>query len=400
MSSFGDTLKRDGIETDASTDRRSETAEPSKDAPSIDRATLKQWLSDGAELALLDMRDAPAYGKGGPFFAPNIPLARLAAEAALVIPVKSTRTVLVDDGDGVAESAWRILQGFGYADLRILSGGIAAWTADGVEDLPPFGVSGAVFSEAVRAAKSTPFVTAAELGRLYAKGADAIVLDTRTAEEFAIGHVPRALSVPGTELLRRFADVVPSKETLVLVSCAGLPRAIIGAQTLIDAQIPNRVAVLDNGTKGWREAGYEIEAGAGGGSAAISAAAISFAARHVELLIAGSDLPRIDFATLTAWRTDQRRTSIFLDVRTPEEFAAGPIPHSTSATGGQLFAGVYRRIAVRGARVVLIDDLAGVRAKTTAYWLRQLDVDVTLFLYDFGAGADDPIVERGALERL
>ena len=70
------------------------------------------------------------------------------------------------------------------------------------------------------------------------------VLDSRPVEEYARFHVPGAITCPGAELVHRFSDLVDSPETLVVVSCAGRTRGIIGAQSLINAGVPNRVVSL------------------------------------------------------------------------------------------------------------------------------------------------------------
>jgi rhodanese-related sulfurtransferase len=349
----------------------------------IDSSKFKRWLGDDQEIAVIDLRDEATYGKGAPLFAPNIPAARLLAEVGRLVPRRSVRTVLIDDGDSVADSAARGLGHLGYTNVRILSGGIPAWTRDGLEDLPTFDVSSQHFSKAVREAKGTPSLSARELATLYAAKENVVVLDSRTTDEFATGHVPGAISVPGAELLRRFAEVVPSQETLVLVSCAGLPRAIIGAQTLIDAGVPNRVAVLEEGTRGWRDAGLDLEITATGQHRPLSEKADAFARRYAKALIGNIDLLRIEAQGVFDWLNDDSRTTFVLDVRTPEEYALDHIAHSVSAPGGQLFAGSFRTIGVRGARTVLVDDLSGIRAITTAHWLRQRGLEIRILLHDF-----------------
>jgi hypothetical protein len=69
------------------------------------------------------------------------------------------------------------------------------------------------------------------------------------------------VNAPGEEILYRFLDHVPNPDTFVVVSCPGLPRAIIGAQTLIGAQVPNRAAFLEDGTAGWTRATLELTSG-------------------------------------------------------------------------------------------------------------------------------------------
>ena len=87
------------------------------------------------------------------------------------------------------------------------------------------------------------------------------MLDSRPLDEYARFHVPGAVTCPGAELTLRFADLVPEPDALVVVSCAGRTRGIIGAQSLLTAGIPNPVMSLEGGTQGWRLAGLDLEGG-------------------------------------------------------------------------------------------------------------------------------------------
>ena len=55
--------------------------------------------------------------------------------------------------------------------------------------------------------------------------------------------------------------MAPKPETLVVVNCAGRTRSIIGAQSLINAGVPNKVVALRNGTMGWNLAGFKPDSG-------------------------------------------------------------------------------------------------------------------------------------------
>jgi len=345
--------------------------------------TLVAWLGDGAELAVLDIRPPEIVGYASPLFATNLPAERVTAEIDRFIPRKVTRTVLVDGGDGGADRLIDELRGHGRDNVTVLDGGIPAWVGDGTIARPTFDTPGVDFVLQIKDERGTPAIRVEELRSLREAGTDHIVLDTRTVPEFTREHVPGAVSVPGAELLLRFADLVPSPRTKVFVSCAGLPRAIIGAQTLIDAGVPNPVAYLHDGTKAWREAGWALEGGPTATYGETSERSRRAAAQRVERLAEADRFARIDVETARRWAADGERTTYLLDVRTPEEFAAGHLPGTLSSEGGQLLGVAYRTIAVRGARVVLIDDLLGVRARTTAHWLQRRGYEIALLLHDF-----------------
>lgn len=351
----------------------------------ISKQTLIDWLGDGAELAVLDIRPAADVGYASPLFATNLPAERLEAELDRFVPRRVVRTVLVDDGGGAAQTAVARLAASGWTDIHFLDGGIPAWIEGGIDHLPTFDIPGVPFVTKVRDEKGTPVVTASELKALRDKGEDVIVLDSRTVPEYSKEHVPGAVSVPGAELVLRFKDLVPSSSTKVLVSCAGLPRAILGAQTLIDAGVPNFVAYLDDGTRGWTNAGLALETGKTAAYGKASEEAKRFAAAHIATLAKHDALRHIDRSTAESWAGDANRTTYYLDVRTPEEFAAHHLPGSISSEGGQLLGVAYRTIAVRGSRVILVDDLLGVRARTVAHWLSRRGYEIAILLHDFAA---------------
>ena len=78
---------------------------------------------------------------------------------------------------------------------------------------------------------------------------------------------------------------------------------------------------------------------------------------------------------LRTWLAETTRTTYFLDVRTPEEFAAGHVLGARSAPGGQLVQETDHTAPVRGARIVLCDT-EGVRANMSASWLAQMGWEV------------------------
>jgi rhodanese-related sulfurtransferase len=358
----------------------------SESVRSVDVETVRGWLGDGGEIAFIDVREEGQHGEGHPLLAVNLPYSRLELDIARLVPRRSCRIVLVDDGDGVAERAARRLAALGYGDVRVLGGGVAAWAVAGHPLFPSSNVPSKAFAEIVEHDCGTPVISAEELDRLRRSGADVTVLDSRPLDEYARFHVPGAIPCPGAELVHRFADAVPSPDTLVVVSCAGRTRGIIGAQSLINAGAPNRVMSLQGGTQGWRLAGLDLDHGLGEGLRPVSDEAAAAARERAAAVEARFGVRRIDRKTLDAWLAEAgARTTHVLDVRTPEEFAGGHLPGSVSAPGGQLVQAIDRWVATRGARLVLVDD-TGARAVMTAHWLKQMGWDVQV-LDDALAGA-------------
>jgi rhodanese-related sulfurtransferase len=52
-----------------------------------------------------------------------------------------------------------------------------------------------------------------------------VVLDVRTPEEFAAGHVPGAINIPHTELAARVAELDPARDSDIVVYCRTGKRA-------------------------------------------------------------------------------------------------------------------------------------------------------------------------------
>ncbi|MDH3453198.1 MAG: rhodanese-like domain-containing protein, partial [Gammaproteobacteria bacterium] len=241
------------------------------------------------------------------------------------------------------------------------------------------------FGEFVEHTSGTPSISPQELSDLLQAGADLVVLDSRPRDEYQRMNIPTGIDVPGAELVYRVHDIAPSPETLVVVNCAGRTRSIIGAQSLINAGIPNRVVALRNGTMGWELAGFNCERGSDRQAPAPSPEGLARAQAAAARIAQRFAVRTIDTRKLENWRREQEQRSLYLlDVRSPEEFAAGHLPGSLSAPGGQLVQATDRYVGTLGARIVLIDD-NGVRATLTASWLLQM-------------GWDDAVVLRDALD--
>ena len=316
-------------------------------------AAVKAMLADGGELALVDVREELIFSQNHLLSARSIPLSRFELKFARLVPRRGTRIVLVDDADGLAERAAAILARNGYTDVSVLDGGVAGWATAGLELFSGVNVPSKAFGEAVEHESGTPSISADELERLIRSGTDMVVLDSRPYDEYSRVSIPTSINVPGAELVYRVHDIAPSPETLVVVNCAGRTRSIIGAQSLINAGVPNKVVALRNGTMGWSLAGFTPDSGKTNRAPKVSATGLAWAKGAVASLAQRCGVARIDRAQLEAWRADAARTLYLLDVRDPDEYAAGHVAGAISAPGGQLVQATDQYVGTLGARLVL-----------------------------------------------
>src|SRR4029079_9031567 len=254
---------------------------------------------------------------------------------ARLVPRKSTRIVLCDDNDGLAERAAVILADAGYSDLSCLDGGIAAWETAGFVTFSGAHVPSKAFGEFVEHDSETPSVSATELDAMMRGGGDLKVLDSRPFDEYSRISIPPGINVPGAELVLRVRDMVPSPDTTIVVNCAGRTRSIIGAQSLIDAGVPNRVVALRNGTMGWHLAGLKTASGETKRFPDVTDKGLAWARAAAGAVAKKLGVQRIDRAALTRFQADTSRTTYVFDVRDPDEYRRGHFPGAISAPGGQ-----------------------------------------------------------------
>jgi rhodanese-related sulfurtransferase len=340
-------------------------------AGTIPAATLKAWLRDGQELAILDAREEGEFSLSHLFWAVPCPLSQAELRAPRLLPRRGVRVVCVDGGEGLAQHLAVVLAGIGCTDVHVLEGGTPGWAAAGHELFSGVNVPSKAFGEWVEHHYGTPSVDAAELKAMQDGGEDLLVVDSRPIGEFRNMSIPGAIDVPGAELAYRVPSMLASPTTTVVVNCAGRTRSILGAESLRQAGLPNPVVALRNGTMGWELAGFRCNRGRedryAEGTPPDAAESLARARRFA----AAHGAKRLDRAGLERLLGETGRTTYVLDVRDPAEYAAGHLAGSVSAPGGQLVQATDGWVAARHARIVLVDD-TGTRAGMTAGWLRQL----------------------------
>jgi rhodanese-related sulfurtransferase len=104
-----------------------------------------------------------------------------------------------------------------------------------------------------------PSISPRELEARLAQGDDLLVLDVRTPQEYASGHVPGAINVPHDEVAARAAELAGTRP--VAVYCQRGPRARLAEAALRGAG-RERVLHVEGGFSAWESDGLPVAQGA------------------------------------------------------------------------------------------------------------------------------------------
>ena len=348
--------------------------------PLLDVKQVKAMLKSGEIFGFFDVREEGEFSlQGHPLFATPLPLSRLEPRAFALLPDPHTRIVLMDSGDEAQDPQWtgranraaaRLSQ-LGYTNIAVMKGGLKAWRDAGYEVFTGVNVPSKAFGEVVEHENDTPRIDAADLQKLVDAKTDLVILDSRPMPEFNNMSIPGGVDCPGAELVYRVKDFAPSPKTLVVVNCAGRTRSIIGAQSLINAGLPNKVIALKNGTMGWHLAGLKVARGETRSFGPQGPEAAKFAQAAAANIAKKMNIKKIDKAGLD--KLVAKGGPLYrLDVRDPAEYAQGHLKGFRHAAGGQLVQATDQYVGARNATIVLHDN-DGVRATMTAHWLMQMN---------------------------
>ncbi|MFI0777202.1 sulfurtransferase [Streptomyces sp. NPDC021212] len=208
----------------------------------------------GAVYVDLDTELASPAGAAGRHPMPDLSAFAAAMRRAGV--GRGRRVVAYDGGQGwAAARAWWLLRWAGHPDVRVLDGGLPAWTAAGgalTTELP-----GGPEGDFVPEPGALPLLSADDAAALARRG---VLLDARAGERYrgevepidrVGGHIPGAISAPTVEnvtddghllpaerLAERFADLGATKGAEVGVYCGSGVSAAHQVLALAEAGIP------------------------------------------------------------------------------------------------------------------------------------------------------------------
>jgi rhodanese-related sulfurtransferase/glyoxylase-like metal-dependent hydrolase (beta-lactamase superfamily II) len=284
----------------------------------VEPAALQRALADRG--FVVDLRDQREYAGGHVAGAVNIALrGRLDTWTGIVVPVDAP-IVLVGSDDEVREGAFR-LRRIGYDQIAgRLRDGAAAWRAGGLD------------------VRETKLVAPKDLFAAMSSGKEPLIVDVRTADEYADMRLGDVGNVPVTESARFAATF--DRGTPVVMVCNSAYRSSM-AVGLAERAGFTMVSSLDGGLDAWTEAGLPV----------IGRAARAAAPAQQKIAVV---LPEpVDAAFVRRVLADQPQGYAVVDVRPAWQFAEWHVPASTNVAPDALAAHLAALPA--DLRVVLVD---------------------------------------------
>ncbi len=106
------------------------------------------------------------------------------------------------------------------------------------------------------APQEAPSIEPIELSARRSQGTAPVVIDVRTAEEYAQGHIPGAVNIPFDEVVSRISEIEAPHG--VALYCMVGPRARKGEAALLDLGF-SKVHHLEGGLAAWIAAGLPLD---------------------------------------------------------------------------------------------------------------------------------------------
>jgi rhodanese-related sulfurtransferase len=224
------------------------------DIPALESAIARRSRET---VYLIDVRPADEYTAGhipGFRWFPGGQSVQRSDEAVVA---KNSPVVFCCDGKARATVIASWYRQMGLEEVYAVDGGTSAWAASGrslekgMPDERPFGHD--------EARAKVKLLSPAELHA----SPPAAVIFVDTSQDFTRGHLTGARWVPRGWLEFWIADIVPSKSTVVAVTCNDGRSSVLAGATL-QALGYQHVSVLEGGMAAWQNAGLPVEKGLSG----------------------------------------------------------------------------------------------------------------------------------------
>ncbi len=242
--------------------------------PQITPHDLKKRIDAGEDLVIVDSRTPEEYHRGCIPGSVSMPGGELVLRITELVR-SPAQTIVVHCGGRTrsyigAESVRRL----GLPNPVIaLENGTMGWQLAGLELergatrwVPPISDRGRSLAEPlagrVAADEKISFVDPAELRALWDRrhAENLAILDVRTSDEYAAGHVAGSIWAPGGQAVQATDEYVAVRTARIVLVCDTGSRSVMTASWLRRMGLPN-LAVLKGGLPAWAAFGGPIETG-------------------------------------------------------------------------------------------------------------------------------------------
>lgn len=134
---------------------------------------------------------------------------------------QDSRVVVYDDGSHYAPQLWWILKALGHQDVSLLDGGLPAWQQAGLatESEEPIATPE---SASFQAYLNPSIVATKDDVEASLDLPDTVLVDARTPQEYAAGHIPGAVNIPFTENYAADGTLLDLESLTTLYTDAGV----------------------------------------------------------------------------------------------------------------------------------------------------------------------------------
>jgi len=184
-------------------------------------------------IVLVDLRSAEIAATGHIPRAVNIPAAVLRDAEKQFPESHSAAIVFYSDRDEDLKQALEWTREWAYPNATLFPGGVKAWQAGGNQLLV-----GAAPTQIVYVRKLVEGEVSIKDFEEIVKTASQLVIDARTADEFAKAHFPGAVNIPAEEMAARYAEIPAGKQAVI--HCSTGTRAELAYDILKEKGIKTR----------------------------------------------------------------------------------------------------------------------------------------------------------------
>jgi rhodanese-related sulfurtransferase len=242
-----------------------------RNVPDLAPEELKSMQDRSTDLVILDVRTPEEYGRFCIPGAINVPGGDLILWAEELKRHKETNVIVNCAGRTRSIIGAAALRRLGLTNVHALRNGTMGWVLAGFElerkperPTPPAPATGLQTATAlaprIAEEESISWISSLELSRTLETKSINYLIDVRSEREFASGHVPGSINVPGGQAVQRADDFVAVRNAPIVFISNESARAVMAAYWYRQMGF-SHVAVLQGGLRAWAESGGRIERG-------------------------------------------------------------------------------------------------------------------------------------------